>query len=68
MTSYRSSDNSDASGVGCGSIVAGILIGFWVAFTFNFAIILCIVIGMGASVTYSILAGLAVLIARELRN
>jgi hypothetical protein len=60
--------NSDNTSVSCGGTLVGILTGFWVAFTFNAAIILCIALGLSAGVAYSILAGIAVLIAKAVQN
>lgn len=60
--------NNDTATIGCGPAIIGILMGFWVAFTFNFAIVLCVVIGMGSAVTAGILYAIAALLMRALRS
>jgi len=61
-----SRNNQTTYGIGCGPAIIGVLIGFWVAFTFNLAIVLCVAIGMGATVVAGIFYGILALIVRAL--
>jgi hypothetical protein len=53
-----SQKNQAAAGMGCWSVFVGVAAGLLVSWNFGFPILLCMLIGLGANLTYAILWGI----------